>query len=177
MRLARLCAIVLLAWALGFMAFALRLPQPASQQRTEAVVVVTGGAGRVDRGIQVLREGWARQLFVSGVGRKVKPHEFAAQYKVRSALMACCVTLGFEATDTRSNAAETAAWLAAQDIHTLRLVTSDWHMRRAVMELRRAAPRDVEIIEDAVPTRPTWRVLFKEYHKLIARFIIGSFGA
>lgn len=176
MRLARLCAIILLAWALGFMAFALHLPQPAGQQQTEAVVVLTGGAGRVDRGIQVLRDGWARQLFVSGVDHEVKPHEFAAQYKVRSALMACCVTLGFEATDTRSNALETAAWLKAQDIHSLRLVTSDWHMRRAVMELRRAAPRDVEIVEDAVPTRPTWRILFKEYHKLIARAIIGSLG-
>lgn len=175
--LARLCAILLLAWLLGLMAFAVILPRPAGDQRTDAVVVLTGGAGRVDRGIRVLREGWARQLFVSGVDREVKPHEFAAQYKVRSALMACCVTLGFEATDTRSNASEMAAWIVSQHIRSVRVVTSDWHMRRSVMELRRAAPRDLSIVEDAVPTRPTWRILFTEYNKLIARFVAGALGA
>ncbi|MFM2301065.1 MAG: hypothetical protein RLZZ84_801 [Pseudomonadota bacterium] len=175
--LARFASIVVLAWALGFAAFATMLPQPVGeQQQTDAVVVLTGGAGRIDRGIKVLREGWARQLFVSGVDREVKPHEFAAQYKVRSALMACCVTLGFEATDTRSNAAETASWIAAQDIGSVRLVTSDWHMRRAAMELHRVAPKGVEIVEDAVPTHPTWRTLFTEYHKLIARFVAGGLG-
>lgn len=174
----RFASIVLLAWALGFVAFATRLPQPADeQQQTDAVIVLTGGAGRIDRGITVLRDGWARQLFVSGVDPEVKPHEFAAQYKVRSALMACCVTLGFEATDTRSNAAETASWIAAQDVHSVRLVTSDWHMRRAAFELRRAAPKGVEIIQDAVPTHPSLKVLFKEYHKLIARAVLGTFGA
>ncbi|MEN9683893.1 MAG: hypothetical protein RLZZ427_1644 [Pseudomonadota bacterium] len=170
----RFVSLLLLAWALGFAAFATMLPQPADeQQQTDAVVVLTGGAGRVDRGITVLREGWARQLFVSGVDREVKPHEFAAQYKVRSALMACCVTLGFEATDTRSNATETASWLAAQRIGSVRLVTSDWHMRRAVMELRRVAPAGVVIVEDAVATHPSWRTLFTEYHKLLARFLAG----
>lgn len=172
--LSRLASIGLLAWALGFALFATTLPQPVGeQQQTDAVVVLTGGAGRIDRGIKVLREGWARQLFVSGVDREVKPHEFAAQYKVRSALMACCVTLGFEATDTRSNATETASWIATQGVRSVRLVTSDWHMRRAVMELRRVAPEGVEIVEDAVPTHPTWRTLFTEYHKLIARFVAG----
>lgn len=174
----RFASTLLLAWALGFVAFATRLPQPADEQRqTDAVVVLTGGAGRIDRGITVLRDGWARQLFVSGVDPEVKPHEFAAQYKVRSALMACCVTLGFEATDTRSNAAETASWLAAQNVHSVRLVTSDWHMRRAAFELHRSAPKGVEILQDAVPTHPPLKVLFKEYHKLIARAVLGIFGA
>lgn len=175
--LARFLSLLLIGWALGFMAFATTLPRPApAQARTDAVVVLTGGAGRVDRGIAVLREGWARQLFVSGVGRAVKPHEFAQEYKVRSALMACCVTLGFEAVDTRSNATETAGWLAAQRVGSVRLVTSDWHMRRAELELRRAAPAGVEIVPDAVPTRPSWRILFLEYNKLVARFAIGWLG-
>ena len=140
------------------------------------MVVLTGGAGRVDRGIKVLREGWAKRLLVSGVGREVKPHEFAAQYKVSSALMACCVTLGFEAVDTRSNAKETAGWIEAQEVKSVRLVTSDWHMRRAAMELRRTAPPGVAITEDAVPTHPTLKVMFKEYHKLIARSLAGALG-
>ncbi len=173
----RLISLVVLAWAGGFAAFTATLPRPAGEElQTEAVVVLTGGAGRIDRGIQVLRDGWARQLFVSGVDHEVKPHEFAVQYKVRSAVMACCVTLGFEATDTRSNATEVAAWLRGQGIHSVRLVTSDWHMRRAEMELRRVAPRGVEVVEDAVATRPTRRTLFLEYNKLIARFVLGALG-
>lgn len=173
----RVILLVVHAWIAGFGAFATNLPRPAGEDvQTEAVVVLTGGAGRIDRGIRVLRDGWARQLFVSGVDHNVKPHEFAVEYKVRSAVMACCVTLGFEATDTRSNATEVAAWLRRQDIHLVRLVTSDWHMRRAEMELRRVAPRGVEIIEDAVATRPTRRTLFMEYNKLIARFVLGAFG-
>ncbi|HNJ48387.1 MAG TPA: YdcF family protein [Novosphingobium sp.] len=174
--LRRLISIALLAWMGGFLVFAFDLPQPAHEQQTDAVVVLTGGAGRVDRGIKVLREGWAKRLLVSGVGREVKPHEFAAQYKVSSALMACCVTLGFEAVDTRSNAKETAGWIEAQEVKSVRLVTSDWHMRRAAMELRRTAPPGVAIIEDAVPTHPTLKVMFKEYHKLIARFLAGALG-
>jgi uncharacterized SAM-binding protein YcdF (DUF218 family) len=68
-----------------------------------------------------------------------------------------------------TNARETAAWIAAQKIRSIRLVTSDWHMRRAVLELRRTVPGDVVIIPDAVPTRPSLKMLFLEYHKLLAR--------
>ena len=165
--------LLLLAWALGFAWFALALPGPAGEERTDAVVVLTGGTGRVMRGVEVLRDGYAERLFVSGVDKEVKPHEFAVEYKVRSALMACCVTLGFEAVDTRGNGAETAAWVQAQRIGSIRLVTNDWHMRRAVLELRRRLPERVGIVEDAVATQPSWRTLFTEYHKLLARLIAG----
>ncbi len=174
--LRRVAAIILIAWALGFVWFSMALPQPAGEQRTDAVVVLTGGTGRVVRGVQVLREGYAERLFVSGVGKQVKPHEFALEYKVRSALMACCVTLGFQAVDTRSNGLETGAWVRAQEVRSLRLVTNDWHMRRAVLELRRHLPQGVEVVEDAVPTQPSWRTLFTEYHKLLARRIAGLWG-
>lgn len=174
--LRRLAALILIAWALGFVWFATSLPRPVGEVRTDAVVVLTGGAGRVVRGVQVLREGYAERLFVSGVGRQVKPHEFAVEYKVRSAMMACCVTLGFQAVDTRSNGVETAAWVRAQDVRSLRLVTNDWHMRRAALELRRHLPQGVDMVEDAVPTQPSWRTLFTEYHKLLARAIAGLWG-
>lgn len=169
--LRRILSLILLAWALGFIAFALLLARPAGTVRSQAVVVLTGGAKRVDRGLAVLRQGWAPQLFVSGVDREVKPGEFAAQFKVSPAQMACCVTLGFAAIDTKTNARETAIWMRENHLTTIRLVTSDWHMRRAVLELRDAVPDGVKIIEDAVPTKPTMRTLFLEYHKLIARWI------
>lgn len=172
----RTLSVVLLAWALGFIWFAALLPQPAAAGKSDAAVVLTGGKGRIDRGLETLRRGWSERLLVSGVGREVKPHEFAAEYKVNSGLMACCVTLGYEAVDTRSNAQETAAWIARHKAKSLRLVTSDWHMRRAAMELRAAAPAGIIIFEDAVPTKPSLRILFIEYHKLLARFFARALG-
>jgi uncharacterized SAM-binding protein YcdF (DUF218 family) len=171
-----LVSILVLAWSLGFFWFAIALPQPAAAGKSDAAVALTGGKGRIDRGLEALEQGWSERLLVSGVGREVKPHEFAAEYKVNSGLMACCVTLGYEAVDTQSNAQETAAWIARHKARSLRLVTSDWHMRRAAMELRAAVPAGVTIFEDAVPTQPSLRTLFIEYHKLLARFFARALG-
>jgi uncharacterized SAM-binding protein YcdF (DUF218 family) len=171
--LRRLISAVLLAWALGFIWFAVALPQPAGDVRTDGVVVLTGGAGRIDRGLEALRAGWAPQLLVSGVDRSVKPHEFAIEYKIGSLQMACCVTLGFAATDTATNARETADWITRQNMKSVRLVTSDWHMRRAVAELKRTIPEGVEIVPDGLPTRPSLRTLLLEYHKMLWRLVFG----
>lgn len=166
--LGRIFATITLLWALGFIWFAVALPQPAGEEKTDGVIVLTGGKGRIDRGLEALRGGWSPRLFVSGVDPDVKPHEFAVQYRIGSLQMACCVTLGFAATDTTTNASEAAAWIRAQDLKSVRLVTSDWHMRRAVAELKRASPR-VEIVPDAVRTNPSLKMLFLEYHKMLAR--------
>lgn len=174
--LRRFISAVLLAWALGFLWFALALPQPSGDVRTDGVVVLTGGKGRIDRGLEALRQGWAPRLLVSGVDRDVKPHEFAIEYRIGSLQMACCVTLGFAATDTATNARETADWISGQKLASVRLVTSDWHMRRAVLELRREVPAAVTIVEDAVPTQPSLRMLFLEYHKLLARLAWRTVG-
>ena len=173
----RLLSLILLAWALGFVWFATALPQPAEAGQSDAVVVLTGGAGRVERGLDVLDQHWAPRMFVSGVDKQVKLNEFAVQFNVPPAQMACCVRLGYSATDTVSNARETADWIRAGGLHTIRLVTSDWHMRRAAFELRRVVPAGVTIIEDAVPTKPSLRILFIEYHKLLAREIARVQGS
>lgn len=170
----RLLSILVLFWALGFVLFAVNLPQPAGEDRADAVVVLTGGPKRIERGLEVLARGWADRLLVSGVDRSVKPHEFALQYRVKARRMACCVTLGYQAVDTRSNAVETAGWLERQKVKRVRLVTHDWHMRRAQMELSRVVPANVTIIADAVPSRPTFGTLLREYHKFIARALAGS---
>ena len=167
-------ALLQIVWA--GVASACSLPQPAGEERTGGVVVLTGGAGRIDRGLEALRAGWAPRLLVSGVDAEVKPHEFAVEYRIGSLQMACCVTLGFAAKDTVSNAVETADWIKAQKLRSIRVVTSDWHMRRAVLELRRAIPPGVEIVPDAVATRPSLKMLFLEYHKLLARLALGLVG-
>ena len=77
-------------------------------------------------------------------------------------------TLGFAALDTRGNARVTAEWVAQRKVRSLRLVTSDWHMRRAALELENALPEGTTVVRDAVRTEPSLWILFLEYHKLLA---------
>ncbi len=164
----RIASAAVILWALGFLWFAVALPGPGADGHTDAVIVPTGGAGRIERGIEVLREGQAEALLVTGVDPEVKPHEFAVQFNVPAKLMECCISLGFAAVDTRSNAAETARWVESRGVNSLRLVTTDWHMRRAAGELARVLPDGVTVEWDAVPSRPSFDDLFLEYHKLLA---------
>jgi uncharacterized SAM-binding protein YcdF (DUF218 family) len=115
-------------------------------------------------------------MLISGVDLDVKPGELAAQYDRSTRLFDCCIDLGFRAVDTRSNALETARWVSRHKIKTLRLVTHDWHMRRAMLELGIALPDNVEVIPDAVPTRPTFQILFREYHKYWLRGLAALVG-
>ncbi len=171
----RFASFVVIAWALGFVWFAAIPPQPIGAGRSDAAVVLTGGDGRIQRSLEVLARGWVKQVLVAGVDSEVRPREFAVEYEVTGKTMACCITLDKISVDTRTNAREAAAWLSANKVHSVRLITSDWHMRRAAWELGNAAP-DVEIARDAVRTKPSFRILFIEYHKLIARRISHVFG-
>lgn len=169
----RILSVMFLAWAIGFLWFAVSLPRQVAGTTTDAVIVPTGGAGRIARGLEVLDQGLAAKMLVSGVDPEVRPVEFAAEFMVRPEQMECCVTLGFSAVDTRSNAAETAKWVAQNEVRSLRLVTTDWHMRRAASELDRTLPDHVTVIRDAVPSQPDFGTLFLEYHKLIASHAAG----
>jgi uncharacterized SAM-binding protein YcdF (DUF218 family) len=170
----RALSLLFLAWAIGFLWFVVALPRPAEDAvKTDAVIVPTGGAGRIPRGLEVLQQGLARKMLVSGVDPEVRPQEFAAEFGVTPQEMDCCITLGFAAVDTRSNAAETAKWVAQNEVRSLRLVTTDWHMRRAAGELDRTLPANVTVVRDAVPSQPNLGTLFLEYHKLLASRAAG----
>lgn len=163
----RLLSIIPLVWALGFALFVVALPQPAPDGDSDAIVVPTGGPGRIERGLVLLQAGRAKRMLISGVNRDVRAHELALAQNVPKELFDCCVDLGREAVDTRSNALETARWIEARRYRTIRLVTTDWHMRRARFELDRALGDGVEIQTDAVKSRAGFGVLFKEYHKYL----------
>ena len=164
----RLLAAVFLIYAFGFLGFAVTLPSPAGKTETDAVIVLTGGPGRIARGIDVIESGQAEEMFVSGVDPEVKPGEFAEQFNVSNRLMNCCVTLGYLAVDTRSNAGEVATWLEEKGFTSVRLVTTDWHMARAHSEVSGLLPQDTRIVKDAVPSHPDLATLFLEYNKLLA---------
>jgi len=166
----RLIAFGALAWVLGFAWFMLTLPGVADDRRTDAIVVPTGGAGRIDRGLVLLRQHAAKRMLVTGVATGVRPIDLALEYKVSPDLFACCVDLGQDAVDTRSNAEETAEWVRAHHYRSVRLVTSDWHLRRAELELIHALGPHVSVIGDGVRTDGhRLRLLLAEYNKYVLR--------
>lgn len=169
----RLLSLLVIAWALGFVWFAVALPQPADDTHTDAIVVPTGAEGRIPHGLALLRAGRAERMLVTGVDIEVRPTEFMAEYDVERPLMDCCITLGFSALDTRGNARETADWMAQNRFTSMRLVTSDWHMRRTAVELASRLPADITVLRDAVPTQPSFITLVREYHKLLAAWLLS----
>lgn len=175
----RFFAFVALAYALGFCAFLFAMGRPDDKTRTDAIVVVTGGPGRIDRGLDLLAEGRGRRMLVSGVDPSVRPRELAAQHPGSRRWFDCCVDLGQEAIDTRSNGEETADWVRERGYTSVRLVTADWHMPRARMELANALGDDIAIYGDRVATMPSIAVLFSEYNKLVIRRIAlwAGYGA
>jgi uncharacterized SAM-binding protein YcdF (DUF218 family) len=172
----RVLAALVLAWLGGFVWFAVGLPGPADDRVTDAIVVPTGGAGRVNRGVDLLARHRARRMLLSGVDRRVRPSEIAESFDASPALVRCCIDLGREAVDTRSNGEETAAWVRAHGYRSVRLVTTDWHMARARFELARLLGDDVVLIADGVPSEPGLRVLLTEYIKYVLRRLSGPFG-
>jgi uncharacterized SAM-binding protein YcdF (DUF218 family) len=163
----RLFALLLLVYAIGYALFAMMLPGPAGDERTDAIVVLTGGSGRLDRGFDLIQRGVARRMLISGVAPTVRPQELVAAYHVDPRLFACCITLGREAFDTRSNADEVARWLQRWHSRSIRLVTNDIHMRRARFEIEKRVGANIAIVGDAVPTDSDIRQLFIEYNKYL----------
>ncbi len=160
---------LVLLYILGYAAFAVLLPRAGDARTTDAIVVLTGGAKRLERGLELLEQDKAKRMLISGVDRTVRPVELALRYGRRQALFECCIDLGREAVDTRSNAEETARWLDRHKFRTVRLVTTDWHMPRAEFELSRQAGGEVDIYGDAVPSSPRFAQLFTESNKYLLR--------
>ena len=169
--ISRAGAFLLLLYALGFIMFAFTLGKPASANApaTDAAVVLTGGAGRFEHAMDVLRAGKAKRLLVSGVDPAVTKPDLARRSPANQQLLACCVDLGSESVDTRSNAEETGRWMASHHYRSLRLITSDWHMRRARYEFDRVLGHKYKLVPDAVRTEPSFLTLFGEYNKYLLR--------
>ena len=132
---------LLLTWCAGllwFIQFAGRpVPPPPV---ADGIVALTGGADRVETALRLLQDRRARWLLLSGIGAGADLAILARRAGVDPAPLADAVTLGRQATTTRGNAVETAAWVRDHDIHTLIVVTAFYHMPRALTELRRALP-------------------------------------
>ena len=169
--IARAASLIALVYALGFILFAVTLgrPAPRDAEPTEAAVVLTGGSNRIEHAITVLRDHQAKRLLVSGADPSVTKADIARRVGGSRTLLKCCVDLGSESVDTRSNAEEAGRWLAAHHFNSVRLITSDWHMRRAHYEFRKVLGGKYRIEADAVRSEPSFLTLFGEYNKYVLR--------
>ncbi len=180
---ALVCCAVL--WVAGLIWFAASLPRQVADptRRTDAIVVLTGGSGRLRQGLDLLAQQRAQQLFVSGVDRAVEVAELLRIDRIAPPELACCMVLGYEAGDTRGNALETARWMREQGFAFLRLVTASYHMPRSLLEFRHAMPAS-EILPHPVFTEhfkqaDWWRwpgsasLLASEYSKYLVAWLRG----
>ncbi len=173
--------VVLLLWGsglAGFSFFSLRSSAQDAEQTTDAIVVLTGGKNRIETGLALFAAGRSSQLFITGVNENVTKKEILALWGGKDALPACCVTLGYEARSTVQNAHETRAWLEKTGFRSIRMVTGDYHMIRAQMEMGHALPNitiyahPVKQDDLKINTELLRNLLVSEYHKSLYRWII-----
>lgn len=172
-----LCLLVL-SWLAGFAAFASHIAtlDAPGAQRADAIIVLTGGAGRIGKGLDLLATGKGAQMFITGVNSQVDMHAIIAMRpEIETDLIICCVTLGHQAHNTRQNGAEARKWISGvRDIRSAYLVTSSYHMPRALLEFRQALP-GIALIPAPVSyghgpdhdQRNFWALAFAEYNKTL----------
>lgn len=188
--------VVVLIWASGLLAFAARVQQstPApSPQPAEGVVVLTGANSRerIAAGVGLLSDGFGKRVLVSGVNRELTREDMRNVTPAVKRIYDCCVDLGFSALDTVGNARETADWAKAMRFHSLIVVTADYHMPRAMLELRAVlGPQGVQlqpypVATSALNAKRWWRspggarLMVMEYSKYLAilgRELVLSLG-
>lgn len=180
-----LLTLAAILWASALIWFVHAMPsQPLPpDHKAEALVVLTGGQGRVEHGFAMLADGAAPVLLISGVGEHVTEEEILNEHatdEIRNGIYEHGgeIVLDHIARSTVSNADQSAAFIRARNIHSIRLVTASYHMKRSIHEFRTASP-DVEILPDPVfPEgfrRDQWwehentrRLVFSEFYKYFA---------
>lgn len=169
-----------LLWGFGWLWFATTIAMAAPENqnnKSDAIVVLTGGNGRVNAGLDLLAKEASKKLFISGVNQEVKERDILASWKKPATKKPCCIFLGYEAEDTTGNAIEVEEWTKKNDIKTMHLVTSSYHMPRAHLEISKKLP-DTEILKHPVLTDDFepwkgrfWSLTFSEYNKTLASWL------
>lgn len=170
-------------WVAGLLAFAARIEQstPAPDPQVADGIVALTGAGsneRIAAGMRLLEAGKGDRMLVSGVNREASREDIRNVSRAVQLLYDCCVDLGFEAADTFGNAQETAGWVRARRYDSLIIVTADYHIPRAMLELGSALPGiELQAYPVATPSldaKRWWRtaggarLMVMEYSKYLA---------
>ncbi len=162
-------------WAAGLIWYSALIftaaPQ-AMEQKVDALIVLTGGQNRIVEGVRLLDDKNAEKLFISGVHQGIRVETLTGPNPP------CCITLGYEAGNTNENALESARWAADENISSVRLITSDYHMPRAHLEFKHHMHKDAQILKHPVKagkhslfSEQFMTLVFEEYHKYLATWI------
>ena len=175
----------LVAIALGFAVFLsqLRNTETRPERQADGIVVLTGGSSRVSDAMELLAAGYGKRLLISGVhpsssASDISRSDISRAVPGSQSLFNCCVDLDRSAVSTRSNASETKRWVHERGFKSLIVVTSNYHMPRAVLEMSHAMP-DIALIPYAVigdkwreepwwTSGATFRLVLSEYAKYVA---------
>jgi uncharacterized SAM-binding protein YcdF (DUF218 family) len=185
---------ILLIWTAGLLAFASRVERStpaADPPAADAVVALTGASNqRIDAAVALMEASKGKRLLISGVGEHVTHAQLQSLSGAAKAMFDCCVDLGFRAANTLGNARETAGWARAHHFRTLILVTADYHMPRARLELKAALPEAVitpyPVATNELKAADWWRtgagagrmiVEYCKYLAVLARETVLSVGA
>ena len=143
------------------------------QGKADGIVVLTGGSSRIDDAIELLASGRGQRLLISGVNPATRQREISQLRPEHQKYFTCCVDLDRFALNTVGNAIETRRWVEGRGFKSLIVVTSNYHMPRAMAELAHQLP-DITLVAFPVVTEqshphwisgPTLRLLFSEYVK------------
>lgn len=172
-----------LIWTCGLYAFIDRVQESTPARppaRADGVVALTGAGSneRIAAGVKLLEREQARRMLVSGVNRETSREDVRNLGRAVRPIYDCCVDLGFTAADTVGNARETADWARNLRYQSLIVVTADYHMPRAMLELRGAMP-DLQLtpypVKTSVMDAERWwrtsgqaRLMIFEYCKYLA---------
>jgi uncharacterized SAM-binding protein YcdF (DUF218 family) len=163
----------------GFFWFAWNIPneEVTLNRNADGIVVLTGAASRIPDAIELLAVERGKRLLITGVHRATSAREIARLTPLYARFFACCVDLDRSALNTFGNALETKRWAREHNFNSLIVVTSNWHIPRAMVEIEHQLP-DVMLIaypvlSEKVKTEPWWsnvdtaRLLFAEYLKYL----------
>jgi uncharacterized SAM-binding protein YcdF (DUF218 family) len=171
--------LALAAMVAGFLCFTSAIASKETQFDTTAdgIVVLTGGASRIDDAVELLASGRGQRLLITGVAPTTNIADLAHRLPEREHWFGCCVDLDYSAINTIGNAVETRRWVLDRGFRSIVVVTSSYHMPRAMLEIGHRLP-GVTLIPFPVVTEqrraePWWtstasaKVLVSEYLKYI----------
>jgi uncharacterized SAM-binding protein YcdF (DUF218 family) len=168
--LMRLLLFAALAYVAGFAIWALLLPSPRESDGViaDAIVALTGNGNRLAPAVQLLELGHGERLLISGVNKATSKTELKALLKGGDNFD-CCADLGFDAADTRGNAAEAAQWAHGRQYKSLIVVTASYHMPRSLLEFAATMP-DVTLIPFPIVADPPSEISWASLQRLNGEF-------